>query len=112
MKETQTQAVLAEYHKITPEEAKEMMAQDGVIVLDVRTADEFNAGHIENAVLIPDFEVATRAEGELTDKTQAILVYCRSGRRSAGAARQLVDLGYTAVYDFGGIIDWPYDTVR
>jgi len=112
MKEADTQAVTAEYHKITPEEAKEMMEQEGVLILDVRTADEFSAGHIENAVLIPDFEIATRAETELTDKNQTILIYCRSGRRSASAAKQLVDLGYTAVYDFGGIIDWPYDTVR
>lgn len=108
----------AEYTKITPENAKKIMdefkaANDGseFILLDVRTAEEFAEKHIEGALLIPDYELAKRAEAELPDKKQVILVYCRSGRRSEAAAKQLVALGYNHVYDFGGIIDWPYGTV-
>lgn len=112
MEDHSAQAVSAEYHKITPEEAKTMMEQEGIVILDVRTAEEFKAGHIENAVLIPDTELADRAAEELPDLEQTILVYCRSGRRSAAAAKALVERGYTAVYDFGGILDWPYDTVQ
>jgi rhodanese-related sulfurtransferase len=100
-----------EYRKISPETAKEMMRAGDVIILDVRTQEEFDAGHIEGAMLIPDFEIAQRAEEALPDKDMTILIYCRAGRRSENAARMLVDMGYTAVYDFGGILDWPYDMV-
>lgn len=99
------------YKKITPEEAKNMMAEDDVIILDVRTAEEYAEVHIEGALLIPDSELAAQASEKLPDKDQTILVYCRSGRRSEASARALVDMGYSAVYDFGGIIDWPYETV-
>ncbi len=98
---------------ITPQEAKEKMdAGEDYILLDVRTEEEFAEQRIEGAILIPDYEIANRAEEELTDKDATILVYCRSGRRSALAAKDLAAMGYTHVYDFGGIIDWPYETIR
>ncbi len=100
------------YQKITAEEARRMMGETGeLILLDVRTQEEFDEKHIEGAVLLPDFQVRDKAGDQLPDKDAVILVYCRSGRRSAGAAQQLADMGYTHVYDFGGIIDWPYATV-
>lgn len=89
----------------------EMMGGDAII-LDVRTQPEFDEEHIPNAVLLPGNEIAQRAEQVLPDKEQTILVYCRSGRRSALAAKELVDLGYTNVYDFGGILDWTGDVVK
>ena len=93
---------------ITPSEAKEIMdSEEGYILLDVRTEEEFLEGYIEGAILIPYDEIDSRGE-ELTNKTATILVYCRSGRRSAIAAQALVDMGFANVYDFGGIIDWPY----
>lgn len=98
--------------KITPEQAKEMMDQNKeVIILDVRTEEEFNSGHIPGAILIPDTEIGSKAEELLTDKGATLLVYCRSGRRSALAAKALQELGYQYIYDFGGIIDWPYEII-
>ncbi|HHV10670.1 MAG TPA: rhodanese-like domain-containing protein [Clostridiales bacterium] len=109
---SQKDASVPEYSKITVKEAKEMMDQDSTVtVLDVRTEDEYNSGHIEGAILIPDTEILERAEEILADKSATILVYCRSGRRSALAAADLANLGYSKVYDFGGIIDWEYDIV-
>lgn len=100
------------YLPITPEEAKSIMdKQEDYTLLDVRTQEEFDEGHIEGAILIPDNEIEARAEVELSDKEATLLVYCRSGHRSKLAAQALVDLGYTRVYEFGGIIDWPYDIV-
>ena len=95
---------------ITAEEAKEIMdTEEGYIILDVRTQEEYDEGHIPGAILIPDTEIEARAEEILTDKDQLILVYCRSGRRSKLAAEALVKLGYTNIREFGGIIDWPYE---
>ncbi len=102
----------AEYRKISAEEAKEMMDKGEQIVLDVRELSEYNEGHIEGALLLPYTQIAARAEAELPDKDALILVYCRSGNRSEIAAKELVKLGYTKVYDFGGINDWPYETVK
>ena len=100
------------YEQITPAQAKEIMdSQDGYIILDVRTQEEFDEAHIEGAILIPDYEITDKAESVLKDKNQLILVYCRSGRRSKLAASDLVTLGYSNVKEFGGIIDWPYETV-
>lgn len=99
--------------KITAEEAKHLMdGGEDVVILDVRTQEEFDEGHIEGALLLPDTEVAKKAQDVLPDKDAMILVYCRSGRRSALAADELVKMGYTDVRDFGGIIDWPYETVK
>ena len=100
------------YNKITAEEAKEMIDTQEVIILDVRTQEEFKEKHIEGALLIPDYELANVAKSKLPDKNKKILVYCRSGNRSKSAARLLIDMGYTDVYDFGGIINWPYETVQ
>lgn len=100
----------AAYLNITAQEAKQIMDDtEGYRILDVRTQEEYDEGHISGAVVIPHTEVEARAEGELPDKEQVILVYCRSGRRSKLAAQALADLGYTNVKEFGGIIDWPYD---
>ena len=103
----------ATYEQISQEEAKNIMdAESDFIILDVRTEEEFEEGHIENAILIPDYEIAAKAEEVLLDKTQLILVYCRSGNRSKGASQMLADLGYTNVKEFGGIIDWEYEIVK
>ena len=100
------------YEQITPAEAKALMdSEDGYVILDVRTPEEFAAGHIAGAVLIPDYEIGEKAESILTDKDQLILVYCRSGRRSKNAANELAALGYTNIKEFGGINDWKYGTV-
>jgi len=99
-----------EYRKITPAEAKAIMDGGDVTVLDVRTEAEFAVEHIAGAVLIPDTEIRESAPELLTDKKRTILIYCRTGIRSERAARLLIELGYTRVYDFGGIDDWPYET--
>ena len=107
-KENDQEAV---YMNITAQEAKEIMDTEEVyIILDVRTQAEYDEKHIPGAILIPDYEIKERAEEKLTDKDQLILVYCRSGRRSKLAAEALVELGYTNIKEFGGIIDWPYET--
>ena len=101
----------AVYVNITAEEAKQIMdTEEGYIILDVRTQEEYDQGHIPGATQISHEEIADKAEEVLTDKEQLILVYCRSGRRSKLAAEALVDLGYTNIKEFGGIIDWPYET--
>ena len=101
------------YEQITAEQAKTIMdTEKDYVIIDARTEEEFAEGHIENAILIPEYEIAERAEKELPDKEQLILVYCRSGRRSKIASEELVKLGYTNVKEFGGIIDWPYETVK
>ena len=98
---------------ITAAEAKKIMdTEEGYIILDVRTQEEYNESHIPGAILIPNTEIDGRAEEVLTDKDQLILVYCRSGRRSKMAAEALVELGYTNIKEFGGIIDWPYEVEK
>ena len=99
----------AEYTKISALQAKEIMESgEEYILLDVRTQEEYDAGHIKGSILIPYTEIETQAPDELPDKDADILVYCRSGRRSAIAAQALADMGYTHVLDMGGIQDWPY----
>ena len=106
-KENDREAV---YMNITAEEAKIIMdTEEGYVILDVREQDEYDAGHIPGAILIPYTQIEEKAEEMLTDKDQLILVYCRSGRRSKIAAEELVKLGYTNIREFGGIIDWPYE---
>ncbi len=100
------------YRKITADEAKKIIDENAdAVLLDVRTDEEYKEKRIDGSVLIPDNEIAERAEAELPDKDAVILIYCRSGRRSKAASDVLIDMGYTQVYDFGGIIDWPYETV-
>ena len=101
------------YEQITAEQAKTIMdTEQDYIIIDARTDEEFAEGHIENAILIPEYEIKDRAEKELPYKEQLILVYCRSGRRSKIASEELVKLGYTNVKEFGGIIDWPYEVIK
>lgn len=101
------------YQKISAPKAKEMMASNNnCVILDVRTLEEYKEGHIEGALLLPHHEVEAKAEDTLPDKVAPILVYCRSGNRSSQAAKELIRKGYTAVYDLGGIMDWPYPVVK
>ncbi len=101
-----------DYQEITQEQAKKLMdSGTNCVILDVRTQEEFDAGHIPGAILIPDYEITEKAQEILTDKDQLILVYCRSGRRSKGVAEELAALGYTNIQEFGGILTWPYETV-
>ena len=98
------------YMNINAEKAKEMM--DGLekfVLLDARSEEEFSEGHIPGAIVIPHEEVSERAEAEIPEKDVPVFVYCRSGRRSKIAAEALVALGYSEVYEFGGIIDWTYE---
>ena len=95
------------YTKISQDEAKKMMEKDdGHVIVDVRREDEYASGHIPGAILIPNESIGTDKPAELPDPDQIILVYCRSGNRSAQASQKLADLGYTNVFDFGGIMTW------
>lgn len=100
------------YTQITQEEVKEMMARDdGHVIVDVRRQDEYDAGHIPGAILIPNESIETEMPEELPDLDQIILIYCRSGNRSKQAAQKLFDMGYTNIYEFGGINDWTGEVV-
>lgn len=101
------------YQQITTDEAKDMMdTQSDYLILDVREADEYESGHIPGAVLFPVGSIDQEsAEQLIPDKDTLLLVYCRSGNRSKTAASTLAELGYTQVYEFGGINDWSYDIV-
>ena len=95
------------YRSITMDDAVTMMAQEtGYIILDVRRPDEYAAGHIPNAINVPNESIGTDEIPELPNKDQLIMVYCRSGRRSKEASEKLVKLGYTNIVEFGGILDW------
>ena len=101
------------YEQISGDEAKHIMdTESGYVIIDARTEEEFDEGHIGNAILIPEYEITDRAEAEIPEKDTLILVYCRSGRRSKIAADALVSLGYTNVKEFGGIIDWQYEIIK
>jgi len=89
-----------------------MDSGDEIIILDVRTKEEYDAGHIKGAILVPNESIIDEQPELLPDLDAEILVYCRSGNRSAQAAKKLLAIGYTNVVDFGGIIDWPYDVVK
>ncbi len=98
------------YKRITPLQAKEMM-NDKNKIIDVREEDEYNEGHIKDAIHIPLSTLESSIK-QIDDKNQTLLVYCRSGRRSEIAAKKLIQLGYHHTYDFGGILDWPYDIIK
>ena len=99
------------YQQITQEEAKEMMDSQEVIILDVREQDEYDSGHIPGAVLLPVGTIdETTAAEVIPDKDFTVLVYCRSGNRSKTASSTLAELGYTSIYEFGGINTWSYET--
>ena len=100
------------YIQIDQEKAKGMMAvNDGHVVVDVRRADEYASGHIPGAILIPNESIGTEKPDQLPDKDQIILVYCRSGNRSKQAAQKLADMGYTNIYEFGGINTWTGEVI-
>lgn len=102
-----TTSAAATYQQITQEKAKAMMqVEDGHIIVDVRRQDEYASGHIPGAILIPNESICTEQPKELPDLDQVILIYCRSGRRSKEASQKLANMGYTNIYEFGGIIDW------
>ena len=97
------------YQKITPTALKERLDKgEKLIIVDVRTKEEYDSGHIANSLLIPYDEIEKKAPALLTDKNAAIIVYCRTGRRSEIAAKALIGMGYTNVADMGGISDWKY----
>ena len=101
------------FHQISQEKAAEMMAlDDGHVVVDVRRQEEYDEGHIPGAVLIPNESIGTERPAELPDLNQVILLYCRSGNRSKQAAQKLFDMGYTNIYEFGGISTWTGEIVR
>ena len=102
----------AEYIKLTAAEAKAMIDNEDLIILDVRTEEEFRQGYIDGAILIPDYELERLAAEKLPDKNATILIYCRSGNRSRIASHLLIKMGYQNVYDFGGILDWHYGIVK
>ena len=107
-----TATATVEYKKISAADAKARMdSGDTVVILDVRTQEEYDAGHIAGAILVPNETISDKQPALLPDLNAEILVYCRSGNRSAQAAKKLIAIGYTNVADFGGIIDWPYDIV-
>ncbi len=103
---------LGTYQKITANQAYEMMQDKEVIIVDVRTQQEYDQYHIKNAILIPNETIDDTIVELLPNKEATILVYCRSGRRSKEASKKLIEIGYENVYDFGGINDWPYETVK
>ena len=102
----------AAYHKISAEEAYEMMVSQEVVIVDVRTPEEYDGGHIPNAILVPNESIGDDMPEALPDKEATLLIYCRSGRRSKEASEKLLKLGYKSIYEFGGIIDWPYELVK
>jgi rhodanese-related sulfurtransferase len=112
-KETTQAAIKAVIANISPEEAKKRLdSEEAIIVLDVRTKEEYDGGHIKDSVLIPVDKLKDEAESKLKDKETVIFVYCRSGNRSTTAANILVELGYKNVYNLGGINQWPYEILK
>ena len=108
--DTGSASTQAAYLQITQEEAKSMMDSQEVIILDVREQNEYDGGHIPNAVLLPVGSITADTAAEvIPSKDSAVLVYCRSGNRSKTASAALADLGYTEIYEFGGINSWPYE---
>lgn len=100
-----------DYQQISQEEAKEMMDTQDVIILDVREQDEYDSGHIPGAVLLPVGTIDEETAAEvIPEKDSTVLVYCRSGNRSKTASSALAELGYSNIYEFGGINTWPYET--
>ncbi len=108
-----TESVAVAYRRISQEEAKSLMrGEEPCTILDVRTKEEYDNGHIPDAVLLPLDKLRDSAEAVLSDKDRMLLVYCRSGNRSRSAAKILTELGYSDVREFGGINTWPYDIVK
>lgn len=111
--QAQTQSESGTYKQVSSDEAAELMkTEKDFIILDVRRQDEFDSGHIPGAICVPNETIGTADIPELPDKSQLILVYCRSGRRSKEASQKLADMGYTNITEFGGIIDWKGEIVK
>ena len=112
--ETEQETEKNMYIQITASEAKKMMdEQEEIFILDVREQSEYNEGHVPGAVLLPVGTISEEtAAAVIENKDTVVLVYCRSGNRSKTAAQALADLGYTQVYEFGGICDWPYEVEK
>lgn len=111
-KESRNETVPSAYHKITAEEAAAMMEKEsGWFVIDVRRADEYASGHIPGAVNVPNESIGTEKPAALPDTDQILLIHCRTGVRSKQASDKLVSIGYTNIYDFGGIVDWKGELV-
>ena len=109
---TPTDTIINNYRQITMNEAVAIMEEESeYIILDVRRPDEFAAGHIPNAINVPNESIGTTEIPELPNKEQMILVYCRSGRRSKEASEKLVKLGYSNILEFGGILDWKGEII-
>lgn len=98
--------------KLTPAQAHQKMTNEPVTIIDVRRPDEFAQGHIPGAVNLPNETISHSALAALPDEDAVLLVYCRSGHRSAQAAAKLARLGYKQVYDFGGLLQWPYEITK
>ncbi|MBS5003142.1 rhodanese-like domain-containing protein [Holdemania filiformis] len=98
--------------KLTPAQAQQKMTNEPVTIIDVRRPDEFAEGHIPGAVNLPNETISHSALAALPDEDAVLLVYCRSGHRSAQAVAKLVRLGYKQVYDFGGLLQWPYEITK
>ncbi len=99
------------YTNISPKDAVDVIKGDSkAVLIDVRTPEEFRVVRIPGSVLIPDYEIKDKIATVVPDKDTTVIIYCRSGNRSRSAAKTLIDMGYTKVFDLGGIIDWPYDT--
>ena len=112
-KEVSTTEKKASVINITPEAAKKRLdTEKGIILLDVRTMEEYQTGHIKDAILMPVDTIKAESVKNIKDKEATIFVYCRSGNRSATAANILIEQGYKNVYDLGGISNWPYEVVK
>ncbi|MBQ1659689.1 MAG: rhodanese-like domain-containing protein [Clostridia bacterium] len=111
--ESDDESVVKSFTMISQDEAKEMMNKsDGHIIVDVRRQDEYDSGHIPGAILIPNESIEKKKPKQLPDTEQVILIYCRSGNRSKQAAQKLADMGYTNIYEFGGINTWTGEIVK
>lgn len=111
--ESDDESIVRSYTMISQDEAKEMMKKsDGHIIVDVRRQDEYDSGHIPEAILIPNESIEKKQPEQLPDYDQIILIYCRSGNRSKQAAQKLADMGYTNIYEFGGINTWTGEIVK
>lgn len=106
------QSVSANQTMTTQELQNKLNAKENFVLLDVRTQEEYNAGYIAGAILLPYDEINAKATIVLPDKEKEIVLYCRSGRRSAIAKKSLLDLGYQKVVDFGGVKRWEGELVR
>ncbi|NLB78855.1 MAG: rhodanese-like domain-containing protein [Clostridiaceae bacterium] len=99
------------YTIISPKDALDVIKGDNkAVLIDVRTPDEFRVVRIPGSVLIPDYEIKDKIAEVVPDRDTTLIIYCRSGNRSRSATKELINMGYTKVFDLGGIIDWPYDT--